>query len=100
MCGAHATPDHPLQVFLSIKGIYYQAEVMGEKVTWLVGHERAVGDANAMDMTVMANFVDFYTAMLSFVNFRLYKTVGLYYPPKLHVVGAGAGRRRHVRAPF
>jgi hypothetical protein len=27
------------QVFFSIKGIYYQADVMGETVTWIVPHK-------------------------------------------------------------
>jgi len=56
---------------------------MGEKVTWVVGHERAIGRANEMDFSVMGNFADFYTTMLSFVNFRLYKALGLFYPPQL-----------------
>ncbi|CAG9530600.1 unnamed protein product [Cercopithifilaria johnstoni] len=30
-------------VFISIKGIYYEAEVMGERITWVVGHDRGVG---------------------------------------------------------
>ncbi|MCP9259346.1 Pescadillo [Dirofilaria immitis] len=33
-------------VFISIKGIYYEAEVMGERVTWIVGHDRGVGHVN------------------------------------------------------
>lgn len=28
-----------LQVFISIKGIYYQAEVMGQLITWLVPYQ-------------------------------------------------------------
>lgn len=72
-----------LQVFISIKGIYYQAEILGEKITWIVGHERSVAKSANVQMGVMANFIDFYVAMLSFVNFRLYKTFGLFYPPQI-----------------
>lgn len=57
---------------------------MGEKVTWIVPHERGIGHVTDVDFNVMATFVDFYVAMFSFVNFRLYKSLGLYYPPKLH----------------
>ena len=28
------------KVFISIKGIYYQVEVRGQTVTWLVNHQR------------------------------------------------------------
>lgn len=63
--------------------MYFQAEIMSEEVTWIVGHELAIGRANEMDFSVVANFVEFYTTMLSFVNYRLYKSIGLYYPPKL-----------------
>ena len=31
----------------------------------------------------MAHFIEFYTCMLSFVNFRLFKSIGLFYPPQL-----------------
>lgn len=75
------------KVFVSIKGIYYQAEIMGECITWVVGHERSVGHINEMDFSVMVDFVDFYTTVLSFVNFRLYKDLGLHYPPQLQLDG-------------
>lgn len=74
------------KVFVSIKGVYYQACVFGEKITWLVGHEqRAVGRLKDqhVDLPVMTTFVQFYTTMLKFVNFRLYKSLGLIYPPKI-----------------
>ncbi|PNI97923.1 PES1 isoform 6 [Pan troglodytes] len=54
------------KVFLSIKGIYYQAE-----------HPTDV------DYRVMATFTEFYTTLLGFVNFRLYQLLNLHYPPKL-----------------
>lgn len=69
--------------FISIKGIYYQAEICGEKVTWIVPHERGLPHVTDVDFTVMVTFAEFYVAMLGFVNFRLYQMVGLYYPPQI-----------------
>jgi pescadillo protein len=71
------------KVFVSIKGTYFQAQIMGEKVTWIMGHQRSVGRTQDVDFKTLATFVDFYTTALSFINFRLYKSIGLLYPPKL-----------------
>lgn len=68
--------------FLSIKGIYYQADIQGEEVLWLVPYkftQRVVGD---VDYRIMGTFVEFYMTLLSFVNFRLYTSLGIKYPPK------------------
>ncbi|RDA89576.1 hypothetical protein CP533_6968 [Ophiocordyceps camponoti-saundersi (nom. inval.)] len=68
--------------FLSIKGIYYQANIQGEDILWLVPYkfnQRIVGD---IDFRIMGTFVEFYMTLLGFVNFRLYTSVGLKYPPK------------------
>lgn len=68
--------------FLSIKGIYYQANIQGEDVMWLVPYkfnQRVVGD---VDFRIMGTFVEFYMTLLGFVNYRLYTSVGLKYPPK------------------
>lgn len=68
--------------FLSIKGIYYQANIQGEDVLWLVPYkfnQRVVGD---VDFRIMGTFVEFYMTLLGFVNYRLYTSVGLKYPPK------------------
>ncbi|CAJ0950766.1 unnamed protein product, partial [Mesorhabditis belari] len=70
-------------VFVSIKGIYYQAMVGGEKVTWIVPHERGLGHITDVDFSVMATFAEFYVSMLGFVNYKLYQTLGLYYPPRI-----------------
>jgi pescadillo protein len=67
--------------FLSIKGIYYQATIQGEDVLWLVPYkfnQRVVGD---VDFRIMGTFVEFYMTLLGFVNYRLYTSVGLKYPP-------------------
>lgn len=68
--------------FLSIKGIYYQATIQGQDIMWLVPYrfvQRVNGD---VDYRIMATFVDFYTTLLGFVNFRLYSSIGIRYPPK------------------
>lgn len=74
------------QYIFSILGTYYQASIFGEKVTWLVGHEqRSVGRLKTqnIDLPVMTTFTQFYTTMLKFINFRLYKHMGLIYPPQM-----------------
>ncbi|XGW15424.1 hypothetical protein V3C99_001138 [Haemonchus contortus] len=76
---AHALKN----TFISIKGIYYQAEICGEKVTWIVPHDRGLPHVTDVDFTVMVTFAEFYVAMLGFVNFRLYQMIGLYYPPQI-----------------
>ena len=70
--------------FLSIKGIYYQATVQGQDILWLVPYKfvpRITGD---VDFRIMATFVEFYTTLLGFVNFRLYTSIGLVYPPRFN----------------
>ncbi|KAF8356885.1 lpd-7 [Pristionchus pacificus] len=69
--------------FVSIKGIYYQAEILGEKITWLVAHDRGLPVVKQVDWAVLSTFAEFYVAMLSFVMFRLYQSVGLVYPPSI-----------------
>lgn len=71
------------KVFLSIKGIYYQAEVLGQTVTWIVPYQFAHNHPTDVDYRVMATFTELYTTLLGFVNFRLYQTLNLVYPPKL-----------------
>lgn len=71
--------------FLSIKGIYYQATIQGQDVIWLVPYkfvQRVTGD---VDFRIMGTFVEFYSTLLGFVNFRLYTSIGLVYPPKFNV---------------
>lgn len=41
--------------------------------------QRTGGD---IDFRIMGTFVEFYTTLLGFVNFRLYTSLGLVYPPK------------------
>jgi pescadillo len=68
--------------FLSIKGIYYQATIQGQDVLWLVPYKFAQKVTGDVDFRIMGTFVEFYTTLLGFVNFRLYTSVGLVYPPR------------------
>lgn len=68
--------------FLSIKGIYYQATIQGQDILWLVPYNFVQRVTNDVDFRIMGTFVEFYTTLLGFVNFRLYSTAGLVYPPK------------------
>ncbi|KAI0999304.1 Pescadillo [Podosphaera aphanis] len=68
--------------FLSIKGIYYQATIQGQDILWLVPYRFNQRITNDVDFRIMGTFVEFYQTLLGFVNFRLYTSIGLVYPPK------------------
>ena len=77
--------------FLSIKGIYYQATIQGQDIVWLVPYrfvQRVTGD---VDYRIMGTFVEFYCTLLGFVNYRLYTSIGLVYPPKFDVTSDEKG---------
>ena len=69
------------KTFLSIKGIYYQAEVSGVKVTWLSPYKFCQELPKFVDYHVMLNFLEFYETLLKFVNYKLFHSIGLDYPP-------------------
>jgi len=68
--------------FLSIKGIYYQANIQGEDIMWIVPYKFKQNLSGDIDFRIMGTFVEFYMTLLGFVNFRLYTSLGLKYPPK------------------
>lgn len=77
------------KVFISIKGYYYQAELNGQTITWIVPHHFSFEPQSKaeVDFRVMSTFVEFYIYMLGFTNFRLYQSLNLYYPPKFNNSG-------------
>jgi len=76
------------KAFISIKGYYFQAEVQGTVVTWIVPHHFVYTRPENVDMKVMSVFAEFYVTLLGFINYRLYHTLNLIYPPKLALTGA------------
>jgi pescadillo len=69
------------KVFVSIKGIYYQCELMGQTVTYIVPFKYPASLPLDVDYRVMATFLDFYLVLLKFVNYKLYSEAHLEYPP-------------------
>eukprot|EP00126_Sphaerothecum_destruens_P013150 Sdes_comp22498_c0_seq1m20945 len=81
------------KVFLSIKGIYYQAEVMGQTLTWIVPYRFTQKQPEDVDFKIMLTFLEIYSCLLGFVNFNLYHMENLRYPPVLdqNLADGGAG---------
>ncbi|KAG8684446.1 mRNA-binding ribosome synthesis protein nop7 [Ceratobasidium sp. 423] len=83
------------KIFLSIKGVYFQAEVMGQTITWLVPYQFTQPIPADVDARVMLTFVELYQTLLGFVFFKLYSDISLVYPPPLNLdkdeAGAGVG---------
>ncbi|XP_049851677.1 pescadillo homolog [Schistocerca gregaria] len=71
------------KVFISIKGIYFQARIMETDVTWMVPHTFTYTKDDDVDYDVMLTFLSFYEVLMGFVNYRLYHTIGQGYPPAL-----------------
>ncbi|GAA6062605.1 hypothetical protein JCM10212_004900 [Sporobolomyces blumeae] len=83
------------KVFLSIKGIYFQAEVQGQTITWLVPYMFTQNIPSDLDYRIMLTFLELYQTLLGFVFYKLYTDNNLVYPPKLDAAldenGAGVG---------
>ena len=77
--------------FLSIKGIYYQATVQGQDVMWLVPYKFVQRVTQDVDYRIMGTFVEFYCTLLGFINYRLYTSIGLVYPPKFDIASDERG---------
>ena len=74
--------SHSLRkVFVSVKGIYYQSEILGQLITYIVPFKYTANLPIDVDYRVMVTFLDFYLTLLKFVNFKLYSSLNLQYPP-------------------
>eukprot|EP00011_Vannellida_sp_DIVA3-517-6-12_P013266 CAMPEP_0114626792 /NCGR_PEP_ID=MMETSP0168-20121206/11966_1 /TAXON_ID=95228 ORGANISM="Vannella sp., Strain DIVA3 517/6/12" /NCGR_SAMPLE_ID=MMETSP0168 /ASSEMBLY_ACC=CAM_ASM_000044 /LENGTH=589 /DNA_ID=CAMNT_0001838111 /DNA_START=70 /DNA_END=1835 /DNA_ORIENTATION=- len=71
------------KVFVSIKGTYYQASIQGERVTWIVPFQYTHRMPKEVDVRVMLSFLEFYESLMGFVNYKLFSSQNLHYPPKL-----------------
>lgn len=71
------------KVFISIKGVYYQADIRGEEVRWVVPFKFPENIPRDIDFRIMLTFLEFYSTLLHFVLYKLYTDSGLVYPPKI-----------------
>lgn len=78
-----ATTGALRKVFASIKGYYFQAQVLKTDITWLLPHAFCQNLPGQVDYRVMLTFLEFYRTMARFVNFKLYSMGELSYPPKM-----------------
>ncbi|XP_069944132.1 pescadillo homolog [Cherax quadricarinatus] len=81
------------KVFISIKGYYYQVEIMGQLITWIAPHPFAPRNDTHIDFKIMKIFAEFYITLLGFVNFRLYHSLNIHYPPKLQDMVKSKGKK-------
>ncbi|XP_004243564.1 pescadillo homolog [Solanum lycopersicum] len=81
---AYIARTHKLRkTFISVKGIYYQAEIDGQKITWLTPHALQQVLPDDVDYNIMLTFLEFYETLQAFVNFKLYHSINVKYPPIL-----------------
>lgn len=66
----------------AVKGFYFEADICGEPVRWRVPHARAYERPQDVDFRILGTHVELYCPLLGFVNYRLYATIGLRYPPE------------------
>lgn len=70
--------------FISIKGMYFQAEIHGHQITWLMPFEFHHNIPDSVDMDTMFTFLELYHQLLKFVNYKLYNDADLIYPPSIN----------------
>lgn len=77
------------KVFLSFKGIYYQAVVLGQTVTWVVPYDFPHAMPTDVDFSVFHTFITFYETLQAFINYKLFHSLNIPYPPKSVTKNAG-----------
>lgn len=79
------------KVFISIKGIYFQAELFGQTITWIVPHRFNQKTSGDVDYSVMTTFLEFHEVLMGFVNYKLFNSIGVKYPLFIDESKAGSG---------
>ena len=75
-----ATTSTLTKSFISVKGIYLEANIHNTDVRWIVPHSFVQWMPENVDYRVMMTFFEFYETLLRFVLFKLYSDIGVRYP--------------------
>lgn len=88
---SYVSMTHSLRkVFISVKGFYFQVEMHGQTITWLMPHSLSQVLPPEVDYRIMLTFLEFYETLTGFVNFKLFHELGVEYPPPLDPVKEAA----------
>jgi pescadillo len=77
-----ATTSAITKSFISVKGIYMEAEIHNctTPVRWIIPHAFTQFLPDDVDFRVMNTFFEFYETLLNFILFKLYSDIGVRYP--------------------
>mmetsp|Transcript_36313 Transcript_36313/g.79428 ORF Transcript_36313/g.79428 Transcript_36313/m.79428 type:complete len:700 (-) Transcript_36313:40-2139(-) len=75
-----ATTSSITKSFVSVKGVYFEANVQGSTVRWIIPHAFTQNMPDDVDYRVMLTFFEFYETLLGFVLYKLYNDIGVRYP--------------------
>ena len=72
--------------FISIKGLYINVEIAGNDIIWLSPFSLPQKFPFEVDYDIILSFLELYSSLMKFVNFKLYKDIGLEYPPPVEQI--------------
>lgn len=75
-----ATTSAITKSFISVKGVYFEAEITEVPVRWVIPHAFTQYLPDDVDFRIMRTFQEFYETLLNFVLFKLYADLGVRYP--------------------
>ena len=92
-----ATAGCVTKSFISVKGVYLEANIRNVPVRWIVPHVFTQFLPEDVDYRVMTTFFEFYETLLNFVLFKLYSDMGVRYPlPTLDAGGEVRGSTNYI----
>ncbi|PHJ23171.1 brca1 c terminus domain-containing protein [Cystoisospora suis] len=86
------------RVFASVKGYYFQVQLLGHLVTFLMPHPFKQEMPEEVDFRVLSTFFELYSATLQLVVFKLFLLAGLAYPPTATRKEAGQRERQAAKS--